>query len=344
MRKVFIERLPGVPLIPLLYPTLGREVRDALLFLNEAFNDLTEPFVELVDDPAAADDLLIPHNYSVIRRNTAYLRRYEELSRRHGKRVIVFWHGDGTEEVALSHCIVFRTSQYRSTLRKNEVIMPAYTDDLLKGGVPEIRHKGEVPVIGFCGWAGYKNPRNRLWTLTQSFTMQMLSLCTGSLSFRARTKGLALRRAAIRRLAASPLVRTNFLIRDSYSGHRDTIRIDPVQGRREYVDTIRSSDLALTIRGDGNYSLRFYEALSMGRVPLFLDTESVLPLEHIIDYAAFTVRVPLADLSRMDQVAAEFWRGLTDEKFAEMQRRAREAFTEYLSVKAFLTHAVHHFL
>lgn len=343
MRKVFIERLPGIPLIPLLYPTLGREVRSSLMFLNEAFNDLTEPLVELVDDPATADDLLLPHNYSVIRRNAAYLRRYEELSRRHGKRVIVFAHGDGTEAIPLSRAIVFRTSQYRSALRKNEVIMPAYTEDLGREGV-EIRHKGEKPVIGFCGWAGYKNPRNRLWTIAQSLTMQMLSLCTGSPSFRARTKGLALRRTAIRRLAASSLVRTNFLIRDSYSGHRDTIRIDSVQGRREYIDTIRSSDLVLAIRGDGNYSLRFYETLSMGRVPLFLDTESVLPLEHIIDYAAFTVRVSLADLSRMDQVAADFWRGLTDEKFTEMQKRAREAFTEYLSVKAFLTHAVHHFL
>lgn len=339
MRKVFIERLPGIPLIPLLYPNLGREVRDAILFLNEAFNDLTEPLVEIVDDPVAADDLLIPHNYSAVRENHEYIRRFAELSVCHDKRVIVFAHGDGTEEVPLPHSIVFRTSQYKSELRKNEIMMPAYTEDLLKNAPVEIRRKGELPVVGFCGWAGYKNFRNRLGTIVQSLAMDTMTAFTGSQRYQPRKKGLSLRIKAIALLRKSSLIRTNFLIRGSYSGHRDTIRIDPVQGRREYIDNIRSSDLVLAIRGDGNYSLRFYEALSMGCVPLLLDTDCVLPLEDIIDYSSFIVRVSMKDFLGIDRVAADFWKGLTDEKFADMQKKARETFVRYLSVKAFLTYA-----
>lgn len=344
MIKVFVERLPGVPLLPLLYPNFGREVREPLLFLNEAFRDLTEPLVEVTDDPAEAAILLLPHNFPAVRRKHAYLRRLAELSARLGKRIIVFAHGDSTAEVPLPHALVFRTSQYRSTLRENEIIMPAYAEDLLRGDTLPLRHRADLPVIGFCGWADYRDFRNHLWTVAQAMAMDLLTALTGSLHYQARKKGLGLRREAMAVLQRSPLVRTNFLIRGSYSGHRETIRVDPTQGRREYIENLRQSDLALCIRGDGNYSLRFTEALSLGRVPLLLDTETVLPLEDAIDYSAFVVRVPLSDLRHMDAAISAFWQLLTDERFGDMQRRAREAFEQFLSVKAFLRHAVSLFL
>ncbi|MDD4627886.1 MAG: exostosin family protein [Candidatus Peribacteraceae bacterium] len=340
MRKVFITTIPGVPLIPLLYPNLGREERGNIMFLNEAFADMTEPLVEVTDDPSKADDLLIPHNFPSVRHRSAYLRGFAELSRKLNKRIVVIAHGDSDAPVDLPNTIVFRTSLYRFRKRANEIAMPAYAVDLLRGEDLVPRRKSSLPTVGFCGWVYYKNPRNALATSLKDAFTDVRQFLSRDARIGALKKGLTFRRAAVRVLQDSKLVRTNFLLRSSYSGHLQTIRLDPVQAREEYRRNLLDSDLALAIKGDGNYSYRFYEALSLGRVPLFLDTECVLPLEDHLDYSAFIVRVPLSGLPRIDQAAAAFWRDCPDEKFAEMQRKAREAFASRLSVKAFFRFAV----
>jgi len=340
MRRVFIDRIPGLPLVPLLYPNLGREERGTIMFLNEAFADLTEPFVEVVADPAQADDLLIPHNFPSVRHRPDSLRKYAELSRKLNKRIIVIAHGDSDAPVDLPNAVVFRTSLYRFRKRENEIAMPAYAVDLLRGEQIALRKKSDLPVVGFCGWTYYKNPKNAVATLVKDALVGARAFLFRDARLAALKKGLTFRRVSVDILRKSTAVRTNFILRSSYSGHLQTIRLDPVQAREEYRRNLLDADLALAVKGDGNYSYRLYEALSLGRVPLFLDTECVLPLEQHLDYSAFMVRVPFTDLRHVDHIAAAFWNGLTDERFAEMQRMAREAFEKFLSVKAFFRFAV----
>lgn len=343
MKRVFIERIPGLPVTPLLYPNFGEEMSARQLF-QRAFRDFKEPLVEVVSDPVQADVFLLPHNYPLVSKDTAYLRRLADLAQRHGKRIVVFWHGDGTEPVRLPNAVVFRTSQYRSSLRPDEHIMPAYAEDLSQAAVePRPKHDGPA-IVGFCGWSQYKNPKNAVGSFLQALPWEARALLTGNARWRARIKGIWLRRNVLRVLQESALIRPNLILRSSHSAHAVTIRMDPEVARREYVENMLSSDLMLCLKGNGNYSLRFYEALSLGRVPLLLDTDCAFPLEDRIDYSSFIVRVPLERLSQIDRVAAEFWDGLSPEQFSEMQRKAREAFEKYLSASSFLRYAVEHLL
>ncbi len=344
VRTVFIKTLPGVPLVPLLYPTLGREERASILFLNEAFADFHEPFVAVTDDPARADDLLLPHNYSVVKNERAYLQEYAALSVKLGKRIIVFAHGDSDGEVRLPHTLVFRTSQYRGRLRPGEIMMPAYAVDLLRGRAFFPRRKSGRAVIGFCGWARYKNIKNLVGTVVKDGLIDVRALLSGDPHFLARKKGLTFRRRALRVLERSALIRPNFILRSSYSGHRSTIRVNPAQAREEYLENMLSSDLALAVKGDGNYSYRFYEALSAGRIPLLVDTDCILPLEDIIPYDEFVLRVPFDCIHTIDRLAADFYGSLSDDRFVAMQRRSREAFEQHLNIKSFLRYAVDHLL
>ena len=342
--RVYVRLLPGIPHIPLLYPNLGRGPRGNLLCLEKAFEGLDEPFVALVDDLSQADYLLIPHNFPSVRDRTEYLHTYVDLSRHHRKPILVFAHGDSDAPIPLPNARVFRTSQYGYKKCGNEVMMPAYTEDLLVGGEPKVRERGKIPVVGFCGWADYKNLRNRIGTYVQNTVLDLQCIGAGSRSGAVRKKGLTLRRRAIRVLAQSPLIRTNFVIRSSHSAHAKTIAMDPVQARREYIENLLQSDLVLTIKGDGNYSLRFYEALSLGRVPLFLDTDCVLPLASVIPYDDFIIRIPFDALDHIDRATAERWQAIDGPTFLRMQHTAREMFTKYLSVKSFLRYAVEHLL
>ncbi len=344
MKRVFAKVLPDVPVVPLLYPNVGREERRSILFLNNAFKTLTDPFVELTTSPEDADCIVLAHNYPSLRKDhIVHIEEQAALAKRLGKPFIVFWHGDSDSAVPYDHAVVFRTSQYRGFLRSNEVMMPAYAEDLLMGELcVRAKHDGK-PVVGFCGWADYKNAKNRIATLLKNACISLGKLI-GMRSLGARIKGITFRMQAIAHLRSSDLICTNFIIRKSYSGHASTITIEPETARKEYRENLLQSDYALVIKGDGNYSYRFYEALSLGRIPVLLDTDCVLPLSDRIHYDEFIVRIPYCDLCRMDRMIADHYAKISAQDFAVMQRKAREAFEKYLRVDRFLEYVITHII
>ncbi|MEK7218910.1 MAG: exostosin family protein, partial [Patescibacteria group bacterium] len=197
---------------------------------------------------------------------------------------------------------------------------------------------------GVCGWTEYKNFKNRAGTLARNAWVTARSTLTRRPETLAETKGITLRRRALAALERSGAVRPHVMRRGSYSGHASTITLDPARARREYVDNMLQSDFSLVVKGDGNYSYRFYETLSLGRVPLFLNTACRLPIADAIDYGAFVVFAELAQIDRLAEIAAERYRRFTPEEFLPMQRRAREVFEKYLRVDSFFRYAVGHLL
>ena len=342
MLKVYCDILPNVPHVPLLYPNLGKREQEKIMFMDRAYEGLKDPMVEIVDDVSQAKYILIPHNYPNVINNSEYLDKQFKLASENNKKVVAFWHGDSDEHVDRDNLILFRTCQYGYKKRDNEVMIPPYAVDLLETD-PDVRSKkSDKPIIGFCGWARYKNLKNLIGTLIKNSIVQIVSIASPKLS--ARRKGISFRMDAIKILQKSKLTDANFVIRSSYSGHKETISMDPKKAREEYIENILGSDLSLVIKGDGNYSYRFYEALSLGRVPLFVDTDCVLPFESKIDYSEFILKVNHRDIKNIDKIAADFWSNLSDGDFKKMQQKAREVYEKYLSVPAFLRYIVNEIL
>lgn len=336
---------PDVPHLQILYPNLGQIKRgDRILFLDKAFDCLKEPLVKIVDKPEDADFFLIPHAYAAVKDDAAYLKEYAELSAKHGKKIVVVNYGDAPCAVDLPNASVFISSAYAYSLRPNEIMMPAYAEDLW-GDAPFVpRPKTAEPVVGFCGWSDYKNFKNFIGTMVGNALVNLRALAAGDMRIRSERKGLTFRRAALRALENQPGIRTNFLIRSSYSGHAHTISLPPEQARSEYVENMRTCDLALAVKGDGNYSYRFYEALSLGRILLFIDTETPLPLEGIVDYGKFILNVDAADTKDLAAVVRAWWVGTSPEEIERMQRDARSAFENYLRTDTFFAYAFEHLL
>jgi hypothetical protein len=105
--------------------------------------------------------------------------------------------------------------------------------------------------------------------------------------------------------------------------------------RREFVDNIDASDYTLCQKGDGNQSTRFFEVLSMGRIPLHIDTECVFPLETHIAYRDFCVFVDHADLAHAGKILSDVHTKLSPEQFEVMQKKAREVYENYLRIDSF---------
>lgn len=333
MIKVYIgQLLENIPYLEVLYPNI-KNTEQASIFNEKIFDRFTQPVVTLVGDPVQADYLLIPHNFRYIKDKAEYIKNFTDASERYGKKILVFVVGDNDEYVQIPDSIVFRNSQYGYKKLPNEIIIPGFTADLAKG-TPRFRRKGEVPVVGFCGWAGYASFRNALVDGLRNILIDIKSLF-GNRLFAAHKKGVYFRKKAITALNRTSGIETNFIIRTSYGAHRSTIALDPEVSRKEYVDTMNNCDFALATKGDGNFSVRFYEALSLGRIPLLIDTDCVLPLEKDIDYSKFIVRVDYRNIKTAGEKVKEVYASMSEGEYLSMQRMARQAFEEYLKIDIF---------
>ncbi len=309
----------------------ARRANEILLFKGVPADwDLSN--FEFTDSLAEADFVLVPQAVKKISPQWhTYFETIYANARSAGKRLILFIGGDLGNRVHVDRegVAVFKGSDYVHNMTKNEIIMPGYAEDLGKLYDSPIQKKGEKPVVSFCGYAGFPSLKTHLRYLVKNAYLDARSIFGDPHSLVLK-RGIYFRRKALAQLAASSRIDTNFLIRSTFSGNVASAAKDPAVLRREYIDNILNSDFVLAPKGDGNYSVRFYEALSLGRIPLLIDTDMRLPLEGVIDYSAFILRVPHTELYRLGDIVADFYEKLTDEKFAAMQLRAKEVFQTHL--------------
>jgi hypothetical protein len=323
MLKLFILKKLPLPHLPMITPFFGENRGISTLFQKIPTNEYKGIFA-IVSSACEADYLLIPHNWNYIKHNEEYIRACELESQKSGKKIIVFEYSDSHEPVVLKNSIVFRSSQYKSLRRKNEIIMPAYVEDLGKNGIIT-RHTSAKPVVGFVGRSGFISLKDRLRYAIKFILKRGV--------FR---DGRYFRRKAMEVCRKSDKVISNFIERKAYSAHAKTIEKDPSSARKEYINNMNESDLILAPKGDGNYSLRFYEALSLGRLPIIIDTEMLFPLQDEIRYEEISLSCSISELPIIDQKIASFYAKLSKTDFEIRQNAARDIFSRSLYMPQFL--------
>jgi len=324
MLKIYTGEILNYAYAPILYPNLGFLKRDKNLFTDNAFKNFKKPVFEIANKPEKADYFLLPHDYFLISKEKKYINSFSDLAEKYGKKIMIFAHGDSDNDIPVRNSIIFRTSKYGEDKKSNEIMMPAYAEDLLGSSTLEYRQKKDKPTVGFCGWVLSKNLAQKIFLALKNI------IKSGN-----RKTGLWFRQRIVKVLQKSSLVKTNFILRNSFSGHKATINISPSVARKEYLDNMLNSDFALAVKGYGNFSIRFYESLSLGRIPVFVDTDCILPFEDRINYKEFVLFVDYTDIEKIDVIITDFYKGLSEEQFSDMQKKARKAFEEYLRIDAF---------
>jgi hypothetical protein len=242
-----------------------------------------------------------------------------------GKPVLVFFVSDADEPVPVEDAIVLRTSMYRSQRRPREFAQPAWSEDFLEryfGGQLPLRRRGK-PVVGFCGLA----PR------VQRRLLRFREHAHPAADVRAR---------ALQVLRDAKGIDANFVIRSHFLGGAIVNgRVDPAvmqRVRREYVDNMSGSDYVVCARGAGNFSYRLYETLSLGRIPVFVDTDCVLPFDFELDWREYCVWVDEGEVERAGEIVSEFHERLSDDDFVEFQRECRRLWEERIAPEGFFAH------
>lgn len=343
MIRVFTGEMSIVNKIPhleILYPNLGKSLFFGKSLLKPLVGIPNKPLVEIVSEQQA-DFFLFPYDYNFVLSKPVVRNMFENFiykARKLNKPLIVFFMGDLDIEFDLTNAVIFRVSSYRFKIKKNEIIVPWPIEDLGKKWKWEelLRPKTEKPTVGFCGFAQLTNPRHLFSYWIKNLYFEIKSVMSKNDCWLAKRGGIYFRQKAISILKASNKIENNFIIRDYFSGHTSTISKPFATLRDEYIRNLIRSDIILSVKGSGNYSLRFYETLSMGRIPLFIDSESVLPLEETIDYDSFIIRVNFRNLENLVDRAIDFWNSLTPEAYHKKQLLARQYFDSHLNFESCL--------
>jgi hypothetical protein len=255
--------------------------------------------------------------------------RFVATARAAGLPTAVFVGGDDHEVISYDGAMVFQTSLYRSQRGPNEFAQPAWSEDFVKAHLGDrlpIRSKRGRPVVGFCGLA----PQRR-----------------GVIDrFRTHPAHTLIRARALRLLVEHPGVNTNFVERERFLGGAISRgRLDLATMRRvrsEYVQNMVESDYVVCSRGAGNFSYRLYETLSCGRIPVFIDTDNVLPYDFVADWREHCVWVDEAELESIGDRIAGFHESLGERDFVELQEACRSFWEEYVAPEGFFAHFHEH--
>jgi hypothetical protein len=366
--KLFSDRSvvpPHVPHKHMLYPFWGlSEIAEAAGWVGpgdappatrqrfERYREVGTSFFELtaLED---SDVAVLPFDWEFTRWSAptrelalAFVTRAQEAD----KPVVIFNENDVVMEVPVENSLVFGPSLYRSRRTPRDFALPGWTEDLLtkyRGGKLDVRRKRPRPTVGFCGYAPplgmplgkLKIKESVRWVLNRTGTIRYVQAVPGRSYARVQ---------AMRLLQRSRHVDTNFVVRP-YRVMTSTAHpmapevVSPT--RHEFLQNLWESDYVLCARGNGNYSHRLYEALACGRIPLFIDTDCVLPFDFAIDWKRFCVWVDQVDDPHLHSVAdrvAEFHASISGEEFEELQVACRRLWEEWLSPEAFFANFHRH--
>jgi len=295
-------------------------------------------FVRTVEE---ADYILVPQSLRKIsERWLEYFRDVELLSDRHSVPIIILVGGDLSHSVHCDNAILFKVCEYGRTIRENVVVMPPYAEDLLENRTLITRKKQAKPTVSFCGYAGFPTLKTRLRYYIKNSSLDLLSIITCDSQYRCYKRGIYFRRKGMRVLEKSSLINTNFIVRSTFSGNKSLMNVDPATARAEFIGNITMSDFVLCPKGDGNASTRLFETLSLGRIPLIIDTDMILPLESILDYSKFSLRIPHTHIGQLSQIVSDFYHQITEEEFENMQKEGRRAFESFLRYDSFFNKAL----
>jgi Exostosin family len=300
---------------------------------------IDEKVCRYVEDISKASVMVLPYavNTYMVADKQAWLDGYSLLCRKHGIKCLAFVSGDWGRAYPEFECITyFRPSGFRSQLSaRNQGFPIALSDHLNRYNNLDriqIRQKSEVPVVGFCGHASFS--LTKLLKEKSKFLFENIDRGWRN-PFRRDWEPLfpsAFYRAKLLRLLErSPGIKTNFIYRDRYRAGAITEHEKELT-TEEYYNNLLDSDYVLCVRGGGNFSVRFYETLMMGRIPVFVNTDCLVPFPDKIPWKEHVVWIEWKDRHKMADRIFTFHKKLSNNQFADLQHRNRNLWKETLSV------------
>ena len=272
---------------------LNLQGKKAKLFLaNKPYESPSEPFclrplsdksgkqksinLRFTSQLAKSDAVLVPYDLSYWYKNKDYIIYLKSLAEK--KKLIILNTGDFISKIKkIENVIYFRPFLNPGEHSPNTIIIPYEIEPMFTARTynPEFN-------ISFMGYFPRIVSTSPIRTSDEVFWYPIKG--NGSI---------------VRKLMAQKFKKTNLpltlVARSSFSGWGRDKSTNTLKRRSEFFNSVRDSRYVICPRGDGNQSLRFYETLSAGRVPILIDTKIKLPLGDRLNYSKITITLNLYD-------------------------------------------------
>lgn len=102
--------------------------------------------------------------------------------------------------------------------------------------------------------------------------------------------------------------------------------------REKYIEMLGDSEFSLCPRGTGISSVRLFESMAMGAIPVIIADGYKPPMHTVIDWSTISISVPS---NRISKIGQSLQQSFSKEKINEMRKRMTAAYEEYFSPERF---------
>jgi len=138
-------------------------------------------------------------------------------------------------------------------------------------------------------------------------------------------------------------LKANFILRP-ITYFSESFKKDKVKCRLEYFNNIQEHLFTFCYRGYGNYSYRFYEVLMMGRIPILVNTNCVIPFyKEAIEDGLRIVLVDEADFLRNPECLKDSIINFYNENknhIIDIQKQNRKIYEKFYSYYGFINQII----
>ena len=298
----------------------------------------TEVFEEYSDERLCLRWNLSRQQVQALR--SAYARLKEEVHAR-DVTAIAATHSDFEWQNPIMNSITFQTSLRRSARRERDFALAGFpTSDLASGHGRSVERPSnwtDLPSVGFQGSARRTDlSAERYGRDLATWLSERIGLGSAVLERGKWSEGQLLRAESMAALRMEGVACDFHVATRAYLGATPRKR---ETSRRSFIDNLLRNQYALCVRGRGNFSYRFYEAMSLSRLPVFIDTDCVLPFDHLVDWPSELVWVDRLRVADSAAILRAFHNEHQGTSLPKQQQRARELFEHWCHPESFWMHA-----
>ena len=305
-------------------------------------------YLTIVNKPEESDFYILPFSwdyYSKFKKKPQAIDVIKE-SAILNKKIIIWVSGDYFIKLPKhNNILAMYNSPYQSMKHENIISLPSVINDpLIFIKIDNINHISfaDKPSVGFCGQVD-KSPIITIIKIIRNCWFNILFFSGLSHLYSGPIlPATILRKNILDYIEKSDLINSIIIRRIKYKGGKINDITFQDRVKKEYYQNICETEYTLCIRGTGNFSTRFYETLALGRIPIFVNTDCILPFEKEINWKEHVVWVEENELAEIDKKISDFHNSLDKVNFKQLQLKNRLLWEKYFSFPGFINKLVLH--
>lgn len=240
-------------------------------------------------------DIVVSSKFEVGLYDTKEIQKRLNSYKKLNKIVLIFLVSDNNKAFKIpQNVLLYRTSLYKSKKNKSEFLLPYIWECYEKPEKP--LPKTVKPKVGFCGNVN---------------------------------KNLGKRLSTIKVLEQNKNIETDFILRKGFWAGKP----NDEQLKTDYINNLINSHFTICNRGRGNFAIRFYQALSLGRIPVLIDSDMVFPFEEHINWDDVIIKAK-NETELADKIVL-WWQNKSEKDVINAQLKCREIYEQYLTAASF---------